>query len=216
MTKKEIQRKRIMTYFIDAAREIIDEEGIEGITIRKVADKAGYNSATLYNYFENLDHLIFFAAMKYIRDYAHTLPKYLKDADNALDIFIKVWECFCHFSFKKPDIYYAIFFASLDHSLDNYIREYYKLFPEDLGNQAKGISTMLLKHDIYDRGMTTINQCVEEGFIRKENAEDLNEMATLLYKGILAELIQGKIGYDEAMEKTMRYIGFVVDALIVK
>lgn len=216
MTKKEIQRKRIMTYFINAAKEIIDEEGIEGITIRKVADKAGYNSATLYNYFENLDHLTFFAAMKYIRNYAHALPEYLEDADNSLDIFIKVWECFCHFSFENPDIYYAIFFASLDNSLEDYIREYYKLFPEDLGSQTEGISTILLKHDIYDRGMTTINQCVKEGFIRKENAEDLNEMATLLYKGILAEVIQGKIDYDEAMEKTMRYIGFIVDSLTIK
>ncbi len=48
-----------MTYFIDATNEIIENEGIESVTIRKVANLAGYNSATIYNYFENLDHLIF-------------------------------------------------------------------------------------------------------------------------------------------------------------
>lgn len=87
MSRREFQRKRTMTFFIDAAREIIEDEGIKGITIRKVADKAGFNSATLYNYFENLDHLVFLAAMRYIKDYVHALPKYIKEARNSLERF---------------------------------------------------------------------------------------------------------------------------------
>lgn len=49
----------MMGYFIDAANQIIENEGIESVTIRKVADIAGYNSATLYNYFNDLNHLLF-------------------------------------------------------------------------------------------------------------------------------------------------------------
>ena len=56
--KKQIQKARIIHYFIEAAVKIIDEEGIEGVSIRKVADIAGYNSATLYNYFDDLPHLL--------------------------------------------------------------------------------------------------------------------------------------------------------------
>lgn len=205
-----------MTYFIDAADEIIKEEGIKKVTIRKVADKAGYNSATIYNYFENLDHLILFAAMRYIKDYSLALPEYLKGAKNALDRFLKVWECFCHFSFKNPEIYYAIFFANLDKDLEDYIIDYYKLFPEELGTGLDGISTMLLKHNIYERGMTTIKECVKEGFIKEEDAETLNEMGTLLYEGILSEVMRGKIEYDEAIEKTMKYIKITVDSLRIK
>ncbi|MDX5609295.1 TetR/AcrR family transcriptional regulator, partial [Clostridioides difficile] len=44
-------------YFIEAAQNIMENEGIENITLRKVADMAGYNSSTLYKYFKNLDHL---------------------------------------------------------------------------------------------------------------------------------------------------------------
>lgn len=216
MKKRNIQRKRTMTYFIDAAYEIIKEEGIKKVTIRKVADKAGYNSATIYNYFENLDHLILFAAMRYVKDYTLALPEYLKDAKNALDRFFKVWECFCHFSFKNPEIYYAIFFADLDKDLENYIIDYYKLFPEELGTGTNSISTMLLKHNIYDRGMATINDCVKEGFIKEEDAETLNEMSTLLYEGVLSQVIRGKIEHDEAVEKTMRYIKVTVNSLRVK
>lgn len=216
MEKRNIQRKRTMTYFIDAAYEIIKEEGIKKVTIRKVADKAGYNSATIYNYFENLDHLILYAAMRYVKDYTLALPEYLKDAKNALDRFFKVWECFCHFSFKNPEIYYAIFFADLDKDLENYIIDYYKLFPEELGTELNDISTMLLKHNIYERGMTIIEECVKEGFIKEEDVETLNEMATLLYEGMLSQVIRGKIEHDEAVEKTMRYIKVTVNSLRVK
>ena len=53
MDKKEIQRQRMMKYFIEAGKQIILEEGVKNVTVRKVADLAGYSYATLYNYFED-------------------------------------------------------------------------------------------------------------------------------------------------------------------
>ena len=91
-----------MSYFIDAAKQILEEEGIEAVTARKVADIAGYNSATIYNYFENLDHLMFFASMKYLKDYVLDLPEFIKNATDPVDRYIKIWECFSAHSFKNP------------------------------------------------------------------------------------------------------------------
>lgn len=45
--KKLIQRRRIMKYYIEATYKIMEEEGIDMVTIRKISDIAGYNSATL-------------------------------------------------------------------------------------------------------------------------------------------------------------------------
>ena len=216
MVKRKIRRKRTMMYFIDAADEIIREEGIEKITIRKVADRAGYNSATLYNYFENLDHLIFLAAMRYIKDYALALPDYLKDTKNAMDTFVKIWECFCHFSYKSPEIYYALFFANLDKDLESYVADYYDIFPEELVDPSNEVSTMLLKHNIYQRGMAIVGKCVEEGFIRDEDSESLNEMATFIYEAILSKVIRGKMSHDEAVKKTIKYIKIIVNSLRLK
>lgn len=61
-------------YFIDATAKIIKEEGIEHVTIRKIADLAGFTSSTIYNYFEELSHLTFFASMRFIQDYSKELP----------------------------------------------------------------------------------------------------------------------------------------------
>ncbi|WP_353097345.1 TetR/AcrR family transcriptional regulator [Tissierella praeacuta] len=214
--KKAIQRKRMMSYFINATEELMEEEGIEGITLRKVADRAGYNSATLYNYFENLDHLIFYASMKNIKDYSLALNAYLKDAENPMDIFLKVWECFCDYAYDKPEIFNAIFYPNLEKHFEDYVAEYYKVFPEDMGSNNEIISTMLSKRDINKRGETTIFGCVDEGYIRYEDANKLNDMTLLIFEGMLRRVLRHKISYDDARNNTMDYIKVIVERFLIK
>lgn len=84
-----------MGYFINAALEIIEEEGIDSLSIRKTAEKAGYNSATLYHYFSDFEELRIFSAMKYLDQYAKDLPAYLEPVTRPLERYLKIWECFC-------------------------------------------------------------------------------------------------------------------------
>ena len=72
------KRKRIMIYFIEATQKLIQSEGIDGLSIRKIATEAGYNSATIYNYFQDLEHLTLFASVCYLRDYVIALANSLK------------------------------------------------------------------------------------------------------------------------------------------
>ena len=60
-----LKRKRIMIYFIEATEKLIRSDGVEGLSIRKIASEAGYNSATLYNYFEDLEYLVLFGSVCY-------------------------------------------------------------------------------------------------------------------------------------------------------
>lgn len=43
---------------LDAARTIVAEEGLRGLTVRRVAERIGYAPGTIYNLFANLDDLI--------------------------------------------------------------------------------------------------------------------------------------------------------------
>ncbi len=208
MTKKEIQRKRMLTYFIDAAAQIIQEEDIDAITIRKVGDIAGYNSATLYNYFESVDHLKFLAAMKFIRSYAEDLPGYISDAKNAYERNLLIWECFLNHSFNNPKIYYAIFFAKLNNPFHDYIKEYYETYPEELLNSDEHINTMLLKSNLYDRNAVLLEECVAEDLIASEYFAELNEMIMLVFKGMLSKIINKEIDdpVNILVERTTKYI----------
>lgn len=212
MNKKDIQRKRNMSYFIDATKKIIEEEGIELVTARKVADIAGYNSATIYNYFENLDHLIFFASMQYLKEYVLDLPTYLKQVTNPVEKYIKIWECFSVHSFRNPKIYNLIFFNKLSHNLNDIIKEYYAIFPEELGEQDQEIVPMLLEKNIYIRDMEALRSCVTQGYIQKEHIYNVNEMSLLMYQGMLQRMINNQTNYseEEAVSRLVRYIKIVI------
>ena len=43
MNQKEELRTQNMIRFIEAARELIDQEGLESLSIRKIAEKAGFH-----------------------------------------------------------------------------------------------------------------------------------------------------------------------------
>lgn len=104
--RKQMYRQQTMSYFINAALEIIEEEGIDSLSIRKTAEKAGYNSATLYHYFSDFEELRIFSAMKYLDQYAKDLPAYLEPVTRPLERYLKIWECFCLHSFSHPDIFW--------------------------------------------------------------------------------------------------------------
>lgn len=207
------KKKKIMNRFIKAAVELIDEVGIENITIRNIAIKSRYNSATLYNYFENLDHLIFFGAMRNVRDYSLSLEEYLKDTSDAMDQFLRIWECFCDYSFEKPEVYNAIFFPKLSKDMSHYIAQYYSLFPEDLGVHHQTVSSMLQKSDISDRNMTAIQDCVAEGFIASKDASKLNDMTVLIYEGMLVRILRNKVSCEDAKRHTMEYIKSIINSM---
>ena len=54
---RQEKRKRIMSYFINATIELMEKEGIENLTIRKVAEQAKYNSATLQTFVPETENL---------------------------------------------------------------------------------------------------------------------------------------------------------------
>ncbi len=136
--RKQMYRQQTMGYFINAALEIIEEEGIDSLSIRKTAEKAGYNSATLYHYFSDFEELRIFSAMKYLDQYAKDLPAYLEPVTRPLERYLKIWECFCLHSFSHPDIFWLLFFKHADTNWDfsYYFHAYYDIFPESWSEDA--------------------------------------------------------------------------------
>lgn len=208
ISKKELQRRRKMAYFIDAAYQIIEQEGVENLTIRKVADLAGYNSATIYNYFTNLEHLISYAAIKYLKDYYLSLEEYIKNAQNARERFILIWEKFCIHSYERPEIYRIIFFSG--QSVYEIFTDYYTIFPADFGEHSFVTLPMLSEHNIFTRNKKSLEFLVEEGFLLEKDMDEVNEMIISLYRGILALIIERKseevLNIDKEVKKTVDYI----------
>jgi AcrR family transcriptional regulator len=58
MDRKQTKKERTKRYFLDAAKDIIREEGIDKLTTKKIGEKAAYSYASIYNYFENFNDLV--------------------------------------------------------------------------------------------------------------------------------------------------------------
>lgn len=204
---KEIQRIRMMSSFIDATVEIIEKEGIDKVTIRKIGDYAGYNSATIYNYFDDLSHLIFFASMSFVKKYTDALPKYIEKAQTPLERYLLLWECFCKYSFESPQIYHAVFSANLGTQPVN-LTKYYEYSPEDLVLFPNDLKPMLFESNLYKRSLIAIKQYIHEGDIQELDAEQIAECHFLIWQGMLTLLINNRSEYtvEEATKVTVTHI----------
>ena len=56
--EKDEQKAKNAICFIKATQELLDTEGIEKLSIRKIAEKAGFHNSTIYLYFKDIQHLI--------------------------------------------------------------------------------------------------------------------------------------------------------------
>ncbi len=214
--KTDVKKKRVIKLFIAAASDIINEEGIDGITIRKVAERTGYNSATIYSYFDNLRQLVFLAAAASLSDYVAAMPDYIRKGKNALEQFFLMWECFCFYSFKRPKEYYAIFSDDIGAEPEALIAHYYQLFPEELADAPSELQPMLKETDLKQRNLIAIGKCTGAGFFMQSNEEAVEEAIRLIYQGMLTLLVNHRVAYgpDEAVGKTMRSIRKIVESYV--
>lgn len=199
----------MITYFVEATCKVIDTEGIDAVTVRKVASLAGYNSATLYNYFDNLNHLIFYSSLRHLKNYALDLPRYLRGRLDILDTYLAVWRCFCYHSYQNPHFYQMIFFGGFDYEMvNNSIISYYSIFAGDLSEESKEYLPMFAEENIHMRDYVVLKQAAEKGIISPENVKEINEMNVLIYRGMLDKMLNNldKTTVEEAVDTTIKYI----------
>lgn len=216
MSRKEIQKERMWHYFINASTELIDEVGIEQITARRVADRAGFTTSTIYNYFQEFSHVIFFAAMRYTKPYIEQLPKYLGQGTNTMEKWLYSWECFCKESFKHPQIYAHIFINNLGQVPVDLLNHYYSLYRNELVNLPKQIQSIISEHTLSTRSYLFLQQAVDEGFIREEKIAYISEVTLLIWKGMLVDVINQRTHHSktEAMVKTLNLVHETVMEII--
>lgn len=185
MKELNIKQKRVMTYFIEATEELILAEGVEGVSINKVAKKAGYNSATIYNYFDSIEHLILYASINYLREYVKDLKNEIDESKDAYTIYKKIYEVFNRHSFKSPEIFYNMFFGKYSYILSQIIADYYEIFSQYLEGQSDLIKSMLSQGDMRKRDERLAERLANEGFIEEENTNRVQEIMTRLQQSYM-------------------------------
>lgn len=206
------QRNQILACFINAASEIMQSEGMDALTLRRVAQKAGYNSATLYNYFKDLDHLTVYASMKYFEDYNRNLSRYLSDEQDDFQRFLFMWRFFCASAFRHPYAYYNLFYGKYSNELGEIILDYYKVFPDELGDLDEIVLEMLHCGSLTERNWQMLRPVLAGSSFSMEEQERINEIILYCFKELLNQKLEQGADLDSQIliERQLDYIHVIL------
>ena len=212
MDKLNIKKRRVMMYFIEATQELILNEGIENLSIKKIADTAGYNTATIYNYFEDLEELILYSSIDYLKIYLKDLKNEIKSNMKAIEMYETIYKVFVHHSFEKPEIFHTLFFGKYSYKLEKIIKKYYEIFPDDITGQTDITKSVLVEGNIHNRDLPVIKQMIKEGSILEEEAPYIMEAIVRIHQSYLENILQQreKISLEEHEIKFFKIFNFLL------
>ncbi|TIX77707.1 MAG: TetR/AcrR family transcriptional regulator [Mesorhizobium sp.] len=106
-TRREKQKAELRSELVDAAHKLVQEEGYEGLTIRKLAKRVGYAPMSVYSYFADKQDILFALA----EDAFETLAKRIEDhpADDPIEALQVVMTEYAAFGLGNPNEYRTIF-----------------------------------------------------------------------------------------------------------
>jgi AcrR family transcriptional regulator len=189
-TKRENIKK-----LINCARSLMDERGIQNVTIRAIADRAEMNSATMYNYFRDLDELITYACISYFQEYCERLyaeNQYLSENEPE-EVYLMTWDLFCQYAFIHPEEMYQLFFGKYSGELKTVIRKYYQWFPEETENLSQNLQEMMEDADMFKRNIHVLRPILPEGTSEKD-LKIVNELTVSYLQMLLRELSEDQRG----------------------
>lgn len=167
MKNKEIQEKRIKEYFIQATKEILKGEGLQSISVRNVADKAGYSYATLYNYFKDINELVFLCVSDFQEECRLFVAENTSKRTEGIDKLKATVLWYINYFIEYPGIFELFYLAKVS----------------DFGHKQ---STMNIIGNSLDKVCETEwNYCINQGLLKPNKAENLKSQLRFIVIGML-------------------------------
>ncbi|POP32548.1 TetR/AcrR family transcriptional regulator [Lactonifactor longoviformis] len=174
--------------YVRITSKILEEEGIEAVTIRKVAARAGCTSAVLYRHFENKGHLTMLACIRFLEPYIYALMKNSERKDISLiQRDLLNWKCFIGEAFRNRPYYEFMFFGNQREELEECAYEYYQMFPDIQKSFDAFTASIAFSSDLHERAVFYLRSAVHTGMLTSENAMLLGRLSVAVFKGSFME-----------------------------
>ena len=187
--REDLNQKR----FIQETYRIVKDEGMEAVSIRRVAQELQCNSASIYQYFADLDELLCYVALRFLTEYLQDVAEGFRRSESSLETYVMIWDMFSLHAFRHPQMVGNLFFGKHSGVLTPIIRNYYELFPEDLREMDDSLKRVFLDGSFRERDRHAISRCVEDGYFAAEDAELINLIVVHMFEGYLDELRGGEM-----------------------
>lgn len=188
------QRNERLRSFVIAARELIEQNDFSNISIRKIAEKAGFHNSTLYSYFKDAEYLLSLASVNRFNQYSHSLAELSLKNLSEQERFYEIWHFFCLNAFKFPEIYNNFFFGKHSGNLTAIFKEYYTIFPDEDTVQSRNLYEIYLSRNISTRCLETLKPLINLSNTRLdyENIATARDLIISYLKSLLGQALTGK------------------------
>ncbi len=188
---------------IKATYDLIWEQGIEGITIRKISSRLSLSSAALYRHFDNLSELLTYACIKFLEPCIEDYKLIELNTDNPLDISLRMWSTLAKRSFYTPQIFSALFLSPYRAKLPEIIQDYYCIFAQDVFNVEETLHYMQILAHIFFQNRAYLQLCPP--LSSEKSIDTLSDLTFYTYSGMLAILAQKEYPVAEVEEMLEKF-----------
>ncbi len=190
---KNLKRKD----YVEKAAEIIQNEGIEAVSIRRIAKELDCSTTAMYRHFHNLNELLFYAQLSALNTYIYNLQQRSSSWKSIWDTHFDIWELYSDQAFRKPKAFELIFYQNMNKNLGSALKEYYEMFPEAIVNLTPLVKNMLEIPGFYERDWQIVQQIVEQGFLSEESGKKINHIECNLFLGYFKYVQETNIQPEE-------------------
>jgi AcrR family transcriptional regulator len=103
--RRKLQKANLKLSISSAARAIVQKEGWEALTIRKVADAIGYSAPTIYEFFEDKSALLYEVMEIGYGEWLEDIQKATQSKKSKEGFVNAVADATWEFAFKKKELY---------------------------------------------------------------------------------------------------------------
>jgi AcrR family transcriptional regulator len=162
-----------------AAQELVLRDGIEGFSMRKVADRVGVSAPAIYRHYRNREELLNEIVLEGLRQLEHCLRPAL-DAATPYERLVAMTERFLDFALESPRYFeFAFRVQGLDVAG----------FPEEI--EAR-------KWETFRLALEQIAACMEQGVFRRDDPVQVAITFWAEAHGLVTLYRTGRFGQDPA------------------
>jgi len=178
MKNKEIQEHRMKGYFLQATKDLLKAEGLKNVNVRNIADRAGYSYATLYNYFKDINDLVFLCVYDFYEECEQHVHAHAKKQERGVKRLRASIRGYVDFFVQYPGIF-ALFFT------------------EDFGSfKDRSHVTEVISLSLDRVCEEEWNYCVSKGLLKVEQVEPLKAQIRHATLGLLLLYINQRAGFS--------------------
>lgn len=194
MKNRQIQEERIKSYFLDSAKNLLKAEGLKSVSVRNVAYHAGYSYATLYNYFKDINDLLFRCVEDFCREAEEFVAERTASAAEGKEKLRAAAKAYVEYFVEYPGVF-ELFFL------------------ERLGGFGGGVETAHLITGLLGRVCRAhLEACIAGGAYTPAAAEAVEERLRYALPGMLL-LYENRLAPDNYGD-FMRSVDAQLDAII--